>query len=91
MLADGIECFGTGLVGRELVAPLPLTRGRGLDVDQAVEPSGIFMPRLGDQESNVERILGAVASLAADVERFVVMGRFFHGAEPRRVAVSGFP
>ena len=66
MLADRIERFGTGLVARELVAPLPLPGRRRLNVDQAVEPCGIFMPGPGDKESNVERVLGAVASLAAD-------------------------
>src|SRR5208337_1917186 len=90
MLANGIERLGAGLVAGEPVTPFTLPSRRCLDGDQAVEAIRIFLPGPGDEKRDVEGILRTKAAFATRAKRFVVVGRFLHGAESAGIAGQAF-
>src|SRR5208337_4046398 len=90
MLANGIERLGPGLVAGEPITPFTLPSRRCLDGDQAVEAIRIFLPGPGDEKRDVESILRAKAAFSPGAKRFVVVGRFLHGAESAGIAGQAF-
>ncbi|MCL6650494.1 MAG: aminotransferase class III-fold pyridoxal phosphate-dependent enzyme [Chloroflexi bacterium] len=99
MLLHGLEGPGPVFVGREAMSPFAFPTRLALDRQKLFEALGALPPGAGDQQSDVEGVLGAVTMaglgpLGLDLrvrgrEGLVEMGRLLHRSDHPRVPIEG--